>query len=92
MPERDAAGPPWMRGFGRLKSLRAETGIRYDERMQGTLQLFRTQKHLDGTGAGDAFAAAFCAAWIHGATPFEAAERAVVVASEAVTRTGARPN
>jgi D-amino-acid dehydrogenase len=33
-----------------LKQLRAETGIRYDERMQGTLQLFRTQKQLDGTG------------------------------------------
>jgi sugar/nucleoside kinase (ribokinase family) len=49
-------------------------------------------QHVDGTGAGDAFAAAFCAAWLHGATPFEAAERAVIVASEAVTRTGARPN
>ena len=34
-----------------LKALRAETGIAYDERMQGTLQLFRTQKQLDGTGA-----------------------------------------
>jgi sugar/nucleoside kinase (ribokinase family) len=49
-------------------------------------------QNVDGTGAGDAFAAAFCAAWIHGATPIEAAERAVVVASEAVTRTGARPS
>jgi len=49
-------------------------------------------EHVDGTGAGDAFAAAFCAAWIHGATPFEAAERAVIVASEAVTRTGGRPS
>ena len=34
-----------------MKVLRAETGIRYDERMQGTLQLFRTQKQLDGTAA-----------------------------------------
>ena len=34
-----------------LKELRAETGIRYDERMQGTLQLFRTQAQLDGTAA-----------------------------------------
>lgn len=34
-----------------LKALRAETGIRYDERMQGTLQLFRTPQQLDGTGA-----------------------------------------
>jgi sugar/nucleoside kinase (ribokinase family) len=47
---------------------------------------------VDGTGAGDAFAAAFCVAWLHGATPVEAAERAVVVAAEAVTRTGARPS
>ena len=49
-------------------------------------------QHVDATGAGDAFAASFCAAWLRGATPFEAAERAVIVASEAVTRTGARPN
>jgi D-amino-acid dehydrogenase len=33
-----------------LKALRAETGIRYDEREQGTLQLFRTSKQLDGIG------------------------------------------
>jgi D-amino-acid dehydrogenase len=32
-----------------MVALRAATGIRYDERMQGTLQLFRTQKQLDGT-------------------------------------------
>jgi len=31
-----------------LKALRAETGIAYDERAQGTLQLFRTHKQLDG--------------------------------------------
>lgn len=35
----------------RLRELRDETGIRYDQRMQGTLQLFRTQKQLDGTVA-----------------------------------------
>ncbi|MFY9514042.1 MAG: D-amino acid dehydrogenase [Rubrivivax sp.] len=35
-----------------LKALRAETGIAYDDRAQGTLQLFRTQKQLDGI-AGD---------------------------------------
>jgi D-amino-acid dehydrogenase len=34
-----------------LRDLRAATGIAYDERMQGTLQLFRTQKQLDGTAA-----------------------------------------
>jgi D-amino-acid dehydrogenase len=33
-----------------LKRLRADTGIAYDERTQGTLQLFRTQKQLDGIG------------------------------------------
>jgi len=31
-----------------LSELRARTGIRYDERTLGTLQLFRTQKQLDG--------------------------------------------
>ena len=34
-----------------LRALREQTGIRYDERMQGTLQLFRTQKQLGGTAA-----------------------------------------
>ena len=32
-----------------LRQLRADTGIAYDERATGTLQLFRTQKMLDGT-------------------------------------------
>ena len=32
-----------------LRELRAETGIKYDERSLGTLQLFRTEKQLDGT-------------------------------------------
>ena len=32
-----------------LKALRAETGIAYDERTQGTLQLFRTDKLLAGS-------------------------------------------
>lgn len=35
----------------RLDALRAETGISYDERTQGTLQLFRKQKELDAVGA-----------------------------------------
>jgi D-amino-acid dehydrogenase len=34
-----------------LKTLRAETQVVYDERMQGTLQLFRTQAQLDDTDA-----------------------------------------
>lgn len=33
-----------------LKALRDETGIRYDERTKGTLQLFRTQKQMDAAG------------------------------------------
>jgi D-amino-acid dehydrogenase len=32
-----------------LRELRAKTGIAYDERSLGTLQLFRSQKMLDGT-------------------------------------------
>lgn len=32
-----------------LAALREETGISYDERMQGTLQLFRTQAQLDAS-------------------------------------------
>ena len=33
-----------------LRQLRADTGIAYDERTQGTLQLFRTQAQMDGIG------------------------------------------
>lgn len=33
-----------------LKALRAETGIEYDARQQGTLQLFRTKSQVDHTG------------------------------------------
>ena len=32
-----------------MRALRAETGIQYDDRAQGTLQLFRTQQQLDDT-------------------------------------------
>ena len=35
-----------------LRALRTDTGIAYDERSRGTLQLFRKQSQLDGT-AGD---------------------------------------
>ena len=48
-------------------------------------------EEVDASGAGDALAAAFCVAYLDGATPVEAAEKAVVVASGAVTRAGARP-
>jgi sugar/nucleoside kinase (ribokinase family) len=49
-------------------------------------------QEVDASGAGDALAAAFCVAYLDGATPLEAAEKAVVVASGAVTRAGARPS
>ncbi len=49
-------------------------------------------KALDVTGAGDAFAAAFCAAWLHGAPPVEAAEKAVQAATHSVLLVGARPS
>lgn len=47
---------------------------------------------IDPTGAGDAFAAAFCVAWLRGATPVEAAENAVNAASRSVSLVGARPS
>jgi ribokinase len=47
---------------------------------------------VDPTGAGDAFAAAFSAAWLRGATPIEAAERGVQAASQSVLLAGARPS
>ena len=34
-----------------LRELRTQTGLHYDERMQGTLQLFRTQQQLDASAA-----------------------------------------
>lgn len=49
-------------------------------------------KAVDPSGAGDALAAAYCVAYLDGATPVEAAEKAVVVASGSVTRAGARPS
>jgi len=49
-------------------------------------------REVDATGAGDALAAAFCSSYLHGATPAEAAQHAVEVASTAVTLVGARPN
>ncbi|WP_245589375.1 D-amino acid dehydrogenase [Azovibrio restrictus] len=52
-----------------LKQLRAETGIAYDERSQGTLQLFRTQKQLDGIDKDVAILKAF-------GVPFQVLDRA----------------
>jgi D-amino-acid dehydrogenase len=62
-----------------LKALRAETGIAYDERTQGTLQLFRTQKQLDGI-AGDV------AVLQQYGVPFEVLDRAGFCAAEPALR------
>ncbi len=52
-----------------MKALRAETGIAYDERAQGTLQLFRTQKQLDSIGGDVAVLKQY-------GVPFEVLDRA----------------
>ncbi|MCA0210247.1 MAG: D-amino acid dehydrogenase [Proteobacteria bacterium] len=59
----------------RLIALRADTGIAYDERMQGTLQLFRTQKQLDGIAKDIAVLRA-------GDVPFEVLDREGCIAVE----------
>jgi len=52
-----------------LKALRAETGIAYDDRAQGTLQLFRTHKQMDGIGSDVAVLKQY-------GVPFEVLDRA----------------
>jgi D-amino-acid dehydrogenase len=51
-----------------LRALRADTGIAYDERAQGTLQLFRTQQQLHSTAADIAILRRY-------GVPFEALDR-----------------
>jgi D-amino-acid dehydrogenase len=58
-----------------LKALRAETGIAYDARAQGTLQLFRTQKQLDSIGGDVAILKQY-------GVPFEVLDRAGFTAVE----------
>ncbi|WP_443478597.1 D-amino acid dehydrogenase [Novosphingobium aerophilum] len=58
-----------------LIELRRETGIRYDERSQGTLQLFREQKQLDGIAKDIAVLEA-------DGVPFEVLDRAGCLAAE----------
>jgi D-amino-acid dehydrogenase len=58
-----------------LRALRSETGIRYDERERGTLQLFRYAAQLDQT-AGD------IAVLKQYGVPFEVLDRAGCVAAE----------
>jgi len=58
-----------------LRELRDDTGIHYDERMQGTLQLFRTQHQVDGTAADIAILKRY-------GVPFEVLDRAGCVRQE----------
>jgi D-amino-acid dehydrogenase len=62
-----------------LKALRAETGIGYDDRAQGTLQLFRTQQQLDGIGGDVAVLKQY-------GVPFEVLDRAGFCAVEPALR------
>lgn len=58
-----------------LIALRRDTGIAYDERTQGTLQVFRTQKQVDA-------AAKDIKVLTEGGVPFEVLDRAGCVAAE----------
>jgi len=58
-----------------LEALRADTGITYDERMQGTLQLFRTSAQVEGAGADMAILERF-------GVPHELLDRAGCVRAE----------
>ncbi|MDT1060414.1 D-amino acid dehydrogenase [Paracoccus sp. CPCC 101403] len=58
-----------------LDDLRAETGIRFDERSQGTLQVFRKQEQMDGASKDIEVLKA-------DGVPFEVLDRAGCVAAE----------
>ena len=58
-----------------LRSLRADTGIHYNERSLGTLQLFRTQAQLDGAADDIAVLKQY-------GVPYELLDRAGCVAAE----------
>ncbi|MBR0799451.1 D-amino acid dehydrogenase [Bradyrhizobium jicamae] len=58
-----------------LQALRSEIGIRYDERERGTLQLFRYQSQLDGTGDDIAVLKQY-------GVPFEVLDRDGCIAAE----------
>jgi D-amino-acid dehydrogenase len=58
-----------------LRDLRDETGIAYDQRTQGTLQLFRTQKQLDAVGDDTAVLDAY-------QVPYEVLDPAGCIAAE----------
>jgi D-amino-acid dehydrogenase len=58
-----------------LRALRADIGIKYDERSLGTLQLFRTEAQLDGTGGDIAVLRQY-------GVPYEVLDRAGCIAAE----------
>jgi D-amino-acid dehydrogenase len=58
-----------------LRSLRAETGIHYDERSRGTLQLFRKQQQLDHTADDIAVLEQY-------GVPYEVLDRSGCIAAE----------
>ncbi len=58
-----------------LTELRAATGIRFDDRQQGTLQLFRTQKQVDAAGKD-------IAVLREGGVPYEVLDRDGCIAIE----------
>ena len=58
-----------------LIKLRADTGIQYDQRMRGTLQLFRNQKQLEGMAKD-------VAVLRKGGVPFEVLDRQGCIAAE----------
>ena len=58
-----------------MKALRADTGISYDDRALGTLQLFRTQAQLDGIGGDIAVLKQY-------GVPYQVLDRAGFVAVE----------
>jgi D-amino-acid dehydrogenase len=58
-----------------LRALRIETGIRYDERSRGTLQLFRKSAQLDGTADDIAVLRQY-------GVPYELLDRAGCIAAE----------
>ena len=58
-----------------MDELRAHTGIAYEERCQGTVQLFRTQAQLDGAGKDIQVLAEY-------GVPYEVLDRAGIVRAE----------
>jgi len=65
-----------------MVALRAATGIEYDQRMQGTLQLFRTQRQLDGAASDTAILERY-------GVPYELLDRAGCMEHEpALSRVG----